>query len=96
MALEPRDPDLYRSRRRTNKVMMGVSGLALAFGLSALAWILITLIGEGVGAMRWSLFAENTPPPGSDGGLANAIFGSVLMAGVGTAIGTPVGILAGT
>ena len=96
MAIEPRDPELYRSRRRTNKIMMGIAGLALAFGLCALAWILVTLIGEGIGAMRWSLFTEMTPPPGSDGGLANAIFGSILMAGIGTAIGTPVGILAGT
>ena len=96
MATEPRDPELYRSRRRTNKIMMGIAGLALAFGLCALAWILVTLIGEGIGAMRWSLFTEMTPPPGSDGGLANAIFGSILMAGIGTAIGTPVGILAGT
>ncbi len=96
MALEPRDPVLYRSRRRTNSIMMGIAGLALAFGLGALGWILFTLVGEGIGAMRWSLFTEMTPPPGSDGGLANAIFGSVLMAGIGTAIGTPVGILAGT
>ena len=96
MAFDPRDPALYRSRRRTNVIMLGIAGLALAFGLCALGWILITLIGEGLGAMRWSLFAEMTPPPGADGGLANAIFGSILMAGIGTAIGTPVGILAGT
>lgn len=96
MALEPRDPGLYNSRRRTNKIMMTIAGLALAFGLCALGWILFTLIGEGIGAMRWSLFTEMTPPPGADGGLANAIFGSILMAGIGTAIGTPVGILAGT
>ena len=96
MALEPRDPVLYRRRRRTNAIMMGIAGLALAFGLGALGWILVTLIGEGIGAMRWSLFTQMTPPPGSDGGLANAIFGSILMAGVGTAIGTPIGILAGT
>lgn len=96
MAFEPRDPALYRSRRRTNTIMMGMAGLALAFGLCALGWILVTLIGEGIGAMRWSLFTEMTPPPGADGGLANAIFGSILMAGIGTAIGTPVGILAGT
>ncbi|MBP8298538.1 MAG: phosphate ABC transporter permease PstA [Burkholderiales bacterium] len=96
MALETRDPVLYRRRRRTNAIMMGMAGLALAFGLGALGWILVTLIGEGIGAVRWSLFTEMTPPPGSDGGLANAIFGSILMAGVGTAIGTPIGILAGT
>ncbi len=96
MVSEPRDMALFRRRRRTNAIMMTVAGLALASGLCALGWILFTLIGEGIGAMRWSLFSQNTPPPGSDGGLANAIFGSVLMAGIGTAIGTPVGILAGT
>ena len=96
MVFEPRDPGLYQSRRRTNRILLGTAGLALAFGLGALGWILFTLIGEGIGALRWSLFTEMTPPPGSDGGLANAIYGSILMAGIGTAIGTPVGVLAGT
>ncbi len=96
MIFEPRDPVLYRQRRRTNAITMAISGMALVFGLGALGWILVTLVGEGIGAMRWSLFTEMTPPPGADGGLANAIFGSVLMAGIGTAIGTPIGILAGT
>jgi len=54
------------------------------------------LLWEGASALRPSLFTQMTPPPGSDGGLANAIFGSVLMAGAGTLIGTPIGILAGT
>jgi len=49
-----------------------------------------------VGALRPALFTQMTPPPGGDGGLANAIVGSILMAGAGTLIGTPVGILAGT
>ena len=92
----PRDLALYRRRRLVNMVMMVIAGLALAFGLFALGWILFTLISEGIGAIRPSLFTQNTPPPGSDGGLANAIVGSLLMAGVGTALGTPIGILAGT
>jgi phosphate transport system permease protein len=54
------------------------------------------LLWEGAGALGPSLFTQMTPPPGGSGGLANAIFGSVLMAGAGTLIGTPVGILAGT
>ena len=86
----------YRRRRLTNKVMMGVSTLALAFGLFWLVWIIGVLLYEGAGALRPALFTQMTPPPGSDGGLANAIAGSVLMAGAGTLIGTPVGILAGT
>ena len=87
---------VYRRRRRMNAFMMTVSTLALGFGLFWLAWILAVLLREGAGALRLTLFTQMTPPPGSDGGLANAIFGSILMAGVGTLIGTPVGILAGT
>ena len=87
---------VYRRRRRINAVMMVLSFAALAFGLAWLAWILGVLLWEGGAALRPSLFTQLTPPPGSDGGLANAILGSVLMAGAGTLIGTPVGILAGT
>jgi phosphate transport system permease protein len=86
----------YLRRRRMNKLMMAVSTLALAFGLFWLAWIIGVLLWEGAGALRPALFTQMTPPPGGDGGLANAILGSVLMAGAGTLIGTPVGILAGT
>ena len=86
----------YRRRRRMNKVMMAVSTLALAFGLFWLLWIIGVLLWEGAAALRPSLFTQMTPPPGGDGGLANAIYGSVLMAGAGTLIGTPIGILAGT
>jgi phosphate transport system permease protein len=87
---------IYQRRRRTNSIMMGVSTAALVFGLFWLAWILAVLLIEGAYALGPSLFTQMTPPPGSDGGLANAIFGSVMMAGAGTLIGTPVGILAGT
>ena len=87
---------IYQRRRRTNAVMMGVSTAALVFGLFWLAWILAVLLIEGACALGPTLFTQMTPPPGSDGGLANAIFGSVMMAGAGTLIGTPVGILAGT
>lgn len=86
----------YRRRKRRNALMMSLSTVALAFGLFWLFWILAVLLWEGASALRPSLFLQTTPPPGSDGGLANAIFGSVLMAGAGTLIGTPVGILAGT
>jgi phosphate transport system permease protein len=87
---------IYRRRKRMNAVMMAVSTLALAFGLFWLLWIVGVLLWEGAGALRPSLFTQMTPPPGGDGGLANAIYGSVLMAGAGTLIGTPIGILAGT
>ena len=96
MAIASADNPAYRRRRRTNAVMMVVSTLALVFGLFWLAWIIGVLLYEGGAALRPSLVVAMTPPPGSDGGLANAIMGSILMAGVGTLIGTPVGILAGT
>ncbi len=87
----------YRLRKRINGVMLAISGLAVAFGLMWLVWILGTLILEGGSALlRGSLYAQMTPPPGSDGGLANAIVGSLVMVVAGTVFGTPVGVLAGT
>lgn len=87
---------LYRRRRQVNRIMIVASGLAVAFGLFWLIWILATLLSRGVEALGPSLFLQMTPPPGSDGGLANAIVGSILMGGLGTLLGTPIGILAGT
>ena len=88
---------LYRVRKRTNILLLAVSGLALLFGLFWLAWILGTLFYEGGHALaRATLYYQMTPPPGADGGLANAIAGSAILITVGTLIGTPVGILAGT
>jgi phosphate transport system permease protein len=88
---------VYLARKRRNAVMLAVSALALAFGLFWLVWILGTLLLEGGNAlMRVSLYTQMTPPPGADGGLANAIAGSVIMVIAGTLLGTPVGILAGT
>lgn len=88
---------LYRSRKVRNALMLAVSSLALAFGLLWLVWILATLLYEGGAALvRASLYYRMTPPPGEDGGLANAIVGSLAMVSAGTFIGTPIGILAGT
>jgi phosphate transport system permease protein len=87
----------YQARKRMNIVMLVISGIAVAFGLLWLVWILGTLLYEGGAALlRASLYLEMTPPPGADGGLANAIVGSLLIVSVGTLVGTPVGILAGT
>ena len=94
-AMDATNP-VYVRRRRVNAVMMALSAVALAFGLFWLAWIIGTLLWEGASSLRPSLFTQPTPPPGGRGGLANAILGSVMMAGIGTLIGTPVGILAGT
>jgi phosphate transport system permease protein len=87
---------VYTSRARTNKVLLTLSAIALAFGLFWLAWIIFTLLSKGASALSYTLFTQITPPPGADGGLMNAIYGSVMMAGLGTLIGTPIGILAGT
>ncbi|XOT97057.1 phosphate ABC transporter permease PstA [Alcaligenes pakistanensis] len=87
---------IYKRRQVFNRLMLGVSFAALIFGLFWLFWIIWTLIEKGSSAMGWSLLLESTPPPGGEGGLLNAIVGSVMMAGVGTLIGTPIGILAGT
>src|SRR5436190_19618294 len=91
------DNPIYRGRKRTNAVMLTVSSLALAFGLFWLIWIIATLLHQGGSALlRPSLYTEMTPPPGADGGLLNAVVGSLIMVGAGTLIGTPVGVLAGT
>jgi len=88
---------VYRRRKHTNRIMLSVSVVALAFGLFWLAWILATLLYEGGTALvRATLYYQMTPPPGADGGLANAIAGSLAMVVAGTVLGTPVGILAGT
>ena len=90
------DNRIYRRRRIVNVVMLCISGLTMAFGLFWLAWILFVLFQQGFDALSVSLFTQTTPPPGSAGGLLNAIVGSALMALTATLIGTPVGILAGT
>jgi len=87
--------DLYRKRIVVNRIGLALSMLAMMIGLGALVWILGTLVFKGLGAVRPQVFMEMTPPPGSDGGLLNAIYGSLLMVGVGTLIATPTGILAG-
>ena len=87
---------VYRRRSILNKVMLSLSMAALVFGLFWLCWILTVLVLKGGSALSLTLFTESTPPPGQAGGLLNAIMGSFVMVGIGTLIGTPVGILAGT
>ncbi len=86
---------LYARRRLVNNFNLAASWLTMAFGLFWLFWILFTLLKYGLGGISVALFTEMTPPPGSTGGLLNAIVGSLMMATAGTLIGTPVGILAG-
>ncbi|MBU1215504.1 MAG: phosphate ABC transporter permease PstA [Gammaproteobacteria bacterium] len=87
---------LYTRRRIINVTGLLVSMLAMAFGLFWLCWILITLLSHGLTALTPAVFSQMTPPPGSTGGLLNAIAGTLMMSLLGTLIGTPIGILAGT
>lgn len=87
---------LYTRRRLSNWLIIGLSMLATAFGLLWLVMVLGTLLVNGVSAITPALFAQMTPPPGSSGGLLNAIAGSLIMTFIATLIGTPTGILAGT
>jgi phosphate transport system permease protein len=88
--------NIVTRRRLKNRIAMILAVGAAAFGLFWLFAILWTLLWNGLSALSPTLFLKNTPPPGSDGGLANAIFGSVAMTGVAIVVATPVGILAGT
>jgi phosphate transport system permease protein len=87
---------LYARRRRRNVITMGLAFAATAFGLSWLVLILGVLLWEGFSGLSIAVFTEMTPPPGSAGGLLNPIMGSLVMTGIAVAIGTPLGILAGT
>ncbi len=86
----------YNRRRRRNTMTMGLSVLATLFGAMWLFLILATLLWNGLSGLSLEVFTVNTPPPGSAGGLANAIVGSLILTVMGVVIGTPIGILAGT
>ena len=86
---------VYRRRLIVNRVNLFMSLCAMGFGMFFLLWILWVLFAQGVAALSPTLFTQMTPPPGSAGGLANAIYGSVIIVGVATFISTPIGILAG-
>lgn len=83
-------------RYLVNRIAMTLSVISAVIGLGFLASILWTLLYNGLGAINLDIFTQMTPPPGSKGGLANAIYGSFMMTLIATVIATPVGILAGT
>jgi phosphate transport system permease protein len=87
---------LYARRRLRNTVARSFAYAAAAFGLGWLVLILAVLLFHGFDGLSLAVFTQNTPPPGSDGGLLNAIVGSIAMTMLAIAIGTPIGILAGT
>jgi phosphate transport system permease protein len=85
-----------RSRRKlVNRVALALSLGAMAFGLFWLLWILFEVVRLGGGGLTLDLFTKMTPPPGSEGGLLNAIAGSLIMVGAASLIATPIGMLAG-
>jgi phosphate transport system permease protein len=87
---------LFDARRRRNAIAMALSLAATGFGLAWLVVILGVLLWKGVGGLSLAVFTQMTPPPGSDGGLLNPIVGSLVMTTIAVALGTPLGILAGT
>ncbi len=87
---------LYLRRKLVNGVTLLLSCLATLFGLFFLTWILWTLVSKAAGGINLALFTQMTPPPMEQGGLLNAFFGSAVMCALAVAIGTPLGIAAGT
>ena len=85
----------HAARKRTNVIALTLSLAAMAFGLVWRVWILVETVRLGLGGRALATFTQMTPPPEEAGGLANAIMGSLMMVGLATAIGTPVGIMAG-
>src|ERR1700736_3637601 len=83
-------------RKAKNAMFLSLSLLATLAGLACLAAILWTLISHGLAGMSWHLFSQMTPPPGNEGGLLNALYGSGVMTLLGILIGSPIGVLAGT
>jgi phosphate transport system permease protein len=94
--LEAMRARLQRRRRVTNGIALALSLAAMVFGLVWLVWILYTTLDLGISGLSVQLFTQSTPPPNTDGGgLANAIVGSLMLVATATAVGTPIGILAG-
>ena len=87
---------LYNRRRATNLVVLTLSLFATGLGLLILFLILGSLLAKGLPALSWSAFTQSTPAPGNQGGLGNAIYGSLVMTAVATVVGTPIGVLTGT
>lgn len=87
---------LYTRRRLINIFGLGISAIAMLFGLLWLTWILWTLLAKGLPQLSLATLTQMTPPPGSAGGLLNAIVGSLMITSLAVVIGTPIGILAGT
>jgi phosphate transport system permease protein len=93
---EPVARALGRRRRRTSRIIGALCLAATVIGLLFLASILVTLVWRGAAGLSIAVFTQTTKPPGSNGGLLNAIVGTLIQTGIGTLIGTPIGLLVGT
>jgi len=87
---------LGRRRHRVNLLVKVLCVLATVIGLALLASILFTLLWRGLGGLSLTVFTTTTKPPGSNGGLLNAIVGTLIQTVIGTAVGTPIGLMVGT
>src|ERR1700704_2449078 len=96
MTIPARTNKLFAGRKRRNRLMTGLACAATLFGLGWLVLILGVLVWEGFNGISLRVFTEMTPPPGADGGLLNPIIGSLMLTALAVAIGTPIGVLAGT
>ncbi len=86
-----------QKRLLINKIVLGLSSLSAMIGLGFLFWILYVLIANGIDAINWSIFMNEGAPPGyPDSGLRQALIGQLILVGVATLFGVPLGILAGT
>jgi len=85
----------FAQRKRVNQIALTLSLAAMAFGVFWLVWILWETLRQGIGGLALATFTEMTPPPNEEGGIANAIFGSLVMVSMATFVGTPIGIMAG-
>ncbi len=85
----------FNQRNIMNKMALMLSMLAMAFGIFWLVWILWETFRLGLAGLNWAALSQTTPPPNETGGILNAMFGSVLMVGLATCIGTPIGVMAG-
>src|ERR1700729_1545550 len=88
---------IYASRKRLDIIVRLLCVSAALFGVTWLALILFTLFWNGLAGISLQLFTQNTPPPGAtEGGLLNAIIGSIIMTVIGVGVGAPLGLFAGT
>lgn len=85
----------YQRRKIINLFGTSLSMMAMLFGLFWLFWILLETVILGFQGLTWATMTQMTPPPNEEGGLANAMFGSLVMVSLATMVGAPIGVMAG-